>query len=74
MDKHHLRWHQARLLLNWAELELRAGQPTSAEQTRLRLEQARQLFAALPALGFVEKVDRLLTADFNELKQAEKTA
>jgi hypothetical protein len=74
MEKHHLRWHQARLLLNWAELELVGDQPSNTEQIRIRLEKARQLFFALPAQGFVEKVDRLLIANFNELKQAEKTA
>jgi hypothetical protein len=58
-EKHNLRWHQARILLNWVELELLGEHLADAEQTRLRLAQARQLFSSLPAPGFVRKIDRL---------------
>jgi hypothetical protein len=67
MNEHNMRWYQARLLLNWAEIELFGNHLSNADQTRLRLEQARELFASLPAPGFVRKIDGLLASHFADL-------
>jgi len=73
-EKHGLRWHQARLLLNWAELELLGNHLIDTEQTRQRLAQARQLFSSLPAQGFVQKIDGLLAIHYTVLNKTETTA
>lgn len=74
VEKFSLRWYQARFTLHWAELEILSGHLRDAEQTRQRLERARQQFSALPAPGFVRKIDQILSTRFAELKQTEQAA
>jgi ATP/maltotriose-dependent transcriptional regulator MalT len=71
---HKMRWYHARLTLNWAEMELLARQVKDAGQTRLRLEQARDEFASIPAPGFVRKTEALLANHFYNRKNTNPTA
>ena len=70
-EKHALRWHQARFMLNWAELELLGQHVADVEQTRLRMEQARKLFTSMPAPGFVSTIDELFSTYAADLTPSE---
>ena len=71
---HNLRWYQARLLLNWAEIELHGKRLSNTGQTRLRLAQARDLFSSLPAPGFVRKTEALLSTHFSNISETAPSA
>jgi tetratricopeptide (TPR) repeat protein len=73
-QQHKLRWHQARILLNWAQVDLLAKRGESAEQTRLHLEQARQIFTTIKASGYLQKIQKYLAEVAADPEQGDNVA
>jgi hypothetical protein len=60
--QHKLRWYRARVLLHWARVDLMTKRSGADAQVRAHLELARELFASIKALGYVRRINHLLTS------------
>ncbi|MFN2219560.1 MAG: SpoIIE family protein phosphatase [Anaerolineae bacterium] len=56
------RWHWARILMDWAAIHARLGEPTDLQRAQALLREARNAFAEMGATGYADEADKRLEA------------
>jgi serine phosphatase RsbU (regulator of sigma subunit) len=54
------RWHWARILMDWAAIHARLGEPTDLQRAQALLREARNAFAAMGATGYEDEAEQRL--------------
>jgi serine phosphatase RsbU (regulator of sigma subunit)/tetratricopeptide (TPR) repeat protein len=56
------RWHWARILMDWAAIHARLGEPTDLQRAQALLREARNAFAEMGATGYADEAAKRLEA------------